>query len=312
MRLRPFLRNPKYRRRQLRRLYARLVRYPVEGALVWLGYAASRAVGLDRASAAAGALARLIGPRLGKSRAVLRRIRRALPELSEAEARRVLIGCWDNVGRVAAEFPHVARIDIFGDPERVRVEGAEIIDRLRDDGRPGIFFGAHIANWELLAFGAAQRGLRITGVYRHANNPVSERLYRSARAHPNIELVRKEHAGGTLLAQRLREGRHLALLADQKLRQGVPVPFFGRDAMTAPTPALLALRFRCPLVPAHVVRLEGARFRVIVEPPLELPDTGNVRADMHTLLTRINAIIEGWVRDHPEQWLWLHRRWGDD
>ncbi len=305
LKLKPRWRNPQYRRRAL----GRLARYPLEGALVWLGYGLCRLLGLDRASAVGGALARAIGPRLGKSAGIVRRIRRALPELDEPQADAVMRGAWDNVGRVIAEFPHVARIGLYGDSGRVEVVGAEIIDQVRDGGRPGIFFSAHLANWELLMFAAAQRGMPLTGIYRHANNPLSEALYQRARRHPCIELVRKDEAGGAVLSQRLRAGRHLALMADQKLSAGMAVPFFGRAAMTAPTPAVLALRFRCPLVPAHVVRLSGARFRVVVEPPLDLPDSGTVRDDVQALLARINTIIEGWVRAQPEQWLWLHRRW---
>ena len=109
----------------------------------------------------------------------------------------------------------------------------------------------------------------------------------------------------------LRRGGHLGLLADQKLNEGIPVPFFGRPAMTAPALALLALRFDCTVLPAQVERLHGARFRLTLHPPLELPKSGDRDADAAALMTAVNATLEGWVRERPEQWFWLHSRWPD-
>ena len=109
----------------------------------------------------------------------------------------------------------------------------------------------------------------------------------------------------------LAEGRHLALLVDQKMNDGIAVPFFGRDAMTAPAAAQLALRFGCAIMPARVERLHGARFRITMSPPIAAPRTGDRHADMRAIMGEINRVIEGWVRERPEMWLWLHRRWPD-
>ena len=89
------------------------------------------------------------------------------------------------------------------------------------------------------------------------------------------------------------------------------MPFFGRDAMTAPALAQFALRFDCPVVPMRAERTNGARFHIRFYPPLDMPRTGDRQADTLAIMTEVNRIIEGWVRERPEQWLWLHRRWGD-
>ena len=98
-------------------------------------------------------------------------------------------------------------------------------------------------------------------------------------------------------------------MVDQKLNTGIAVPFFGRPAMTAPMPAQLALRFKCPLVPIRFERLPGVRYRVTFCEPLELPDSGDKDADALALMTEINQILESWIRERPEQWFWVHRRW---
>ena len=101
------------------------------------------------------------------------------------------------------------------------------------------------------------------------------------------------------------------MLTDQKMNDGIPVPFFGRPAMTAPALAVLALRFDCVVLPARVERLGGAHFRLTVFPALPLPRSGDSHADAATLMARVNAILETWIRERPEQWFWVHRRWSD-
>src|SRR6202012_5753882 len=120
---------------------------------------------------------------------------------------------------------------------------------------------------------------------------------------------------GTIASRRalaaLRRGAHLTLLVDQKLNDGIAVPFFGRPAMTAPSLALLALHFDCTVLPARVERLRGAQFRLTIEPPLPLPRRGNRTADAAALMTDVNQTLERWIRERPEQWFWVHRRWPD-
>ncbi len=99
--------------------------------------------------------------------------------------------------------------------------------------------------------------------------------------------------------QLLLEKKVLGLLLDQKMNDGIPVPFFGRDAMTAPALAQFALKYGCPVVPAHVIRLGGARFRLVIEPPMTIAHTGDRHADILTVMTQVNQTIEGWIREHP-------------
>jgi Kdo2-lipid IVA lauroyltransferase/acyltransferase len=101
------------------------------------------------------------------------------------------------------------------------------------------------------------------------------------------------------------------MLADQKLNDGIPVPFFGRPAMTTSALASLALRFDCDVLPARVERLRGAHFRLTVFPALPLPRSGKPQADVAALMGQVNAILESWIRDRPGEWFWVHRRWPD-
>jgi KDO2-lipid IV(A) lauroyltransferase len=265
---------------------------------------------LDWASAIGGALARAIGPRLGISKRARLNITRALPELSRAEVEDIVAGMWDNLGRVAAEYPHLRKIRVFDPDGPVETHGLENIDRAVAAGRRMIVFSGHIANWEIGMLAAVQYGVEVAQIYRAANNPVVDGMITRFR-HIGGELIPK----GTVAARRalavLRRGAHLTMLADQKMNDGIPVPFFGRPAMTATALAVFALRFDCDVLPARVERLGGARFRLTVFPPLPLGRSGDHHADVTGLMARVNQTLEEWIRDRPGEWFWLHRRWPD-
>jgi KDO2-lipid IV(A) lauroyltransferase len=289
----------------------RYVFHPVQAAVTVIVYTVFRMLPIDLASALGGWLARTFGPWLPVSARSVRNLSNAFPEKSRAEIKAIVRAMWDNLGRVAAEFPHLREIDVYDPNGRVETTGGEYVDLLREDGTAGIFFSGHIANWEIVSLGATQRGVPLDRVYREANNRLIEWLYRRGRAAVEGALIPKGAAGARLLLKALKGGKHLGMLVDQKMNDGIPAPFFGRDVMTAPALAELALRFGCPVVPARVTRLKGARFKLTILPPLQLIRTGDHRADVAANMAQVNALLEKWIRETPEQWLWLHNRWPD-
>ena len=290
----------------------RYITHPLQAIAALVFYWGFRVLPLRMASAIGGWAGRTFGPGMSVTRRAYRNIVRAFPDKSEADVRRLILGMWDNLGRLAGEYPHLGKIDVYAPDGPVEVIGADIIDLLRDDGKPGIFISAHIGNWELVPLCGSQRGLPIDRVYRAANNRLVEWLYRQGRAATEGALIPKGPKGARMLLKSLKGGQHLGVLMDQKMNDGIAVPFFGRAAMTAPAIAELALKYECPVVPVHIERLRGVKFRIIIEPPLDITVTGNRKKDVMSLLRQINSRIESWVLARPEQWLWLHNRWSDD
>lgn len=263
-----------------------------------------RALSLDAASAVGGALGRAIGPRLGVSKRARRNLKAALPALSPPEIEIIVRGMWDNLGRVMAEYPHLARMRVYPPNDRFELRGVEHVEAAVAAGRLMIFISGHIANWELGPLAAVQYGLPVALIYRALNNPLVDAMLARMRGGSG-ELLPKGAVASRGAIAALREGKHLLLLVDQKLNDGIPVPFFGRAAMTAPALARLAQRYDCVVLPTQVERCGGARFRLTVHPPLD------ISGDAAAVMTRVNAILEDWIRARPEQWLWLHNRWPD-
>lgn len=283
-------------------------RQRIEAALARLLFGIFATLPVDWASAVGGRIARAVGPHVGASRVARRNLARTFPDLPPARIEAILAEVWENLGRVVGEFPHVYWLI----RNRVEVEGLEHLHAMRDDGRPGVFVSAHFGNWELAGAMACREGLPITLIYRAANNPWVEDLYRRGRADAAAGgQIQKGAQGARQALDVLRKGGHLGMLVDQKMNDGIEVPFFGRPAMTAPAAARFALKYRCPLVAARVQRLDGARFRMTFAPPLPLPDSGDAHADTLAVMATLNGMIEDWIRAAPGQWLWLHRRWKD-
>jgi len=173
-----------------------------------------------------------------------------------------------------------------------------------------IIFSGHLANWENGALAAVQYGITVTQIYRAPNNPIIDRPIARFRGDRG-EYIPKGAAAARRAFAALYRGKHLTMLADQKLNEGIPLPFFNRPAMTATALALFALRFECDVLPAGVERMCGARFRLTVFPPLPLPRTGDHAADVAALTATVNATLESWIRDRPAKLLRVHRRWPD-
>ncbi|MBM85166.1 MAG: lauroyl acyltransferase [Rhodospirillaceae bacterium] len=288
----------------------RYVTWPLSGVATWLAIRLLENLSIDQASALGGWFARTVGPQLPVSERARQNLRNCFPDWTDRETAETVRAMWDNLGRVAGEFPHVRHLDLSGADPRVEVIGREHAEALRDDNAPGIFFSAHLGNWELLPLMAGPLGVKLHSVYRAMNAPLADKVLRKTVARHEDELIPKGPDGAMRLARLMRGGGHIALLVDQKLNEGIEVPFFGRPAKTATTIALFALRYRCPVVPVRAERLSGARFRVTFSPPLDLPDSGDIEADTLALMTEVNDLIELWIRQTPAQWLWLHRRWG--
>jgi len=257
-------------------------------------------------------IARSLGPMLPVSRVADDNLRRALPELCDAERARILRTVWDNLGRNSAELPHLDAFQRSREGPGWEIQGEEHIADIRASGARALFFSGHLGNWEMILPIAAGLGLPVSGFYRAASNTRTDVIIQSLRQNAlgrHVSMFPKGPRGARAALSHLQGGGSLGLLVDQKMNDGIAVPFFGRAAMTAPALAQFALRFRAPIVPIRVVRLGPARFRMVCEPPLAIALTGDRKADTYAISLAMNATLERWIREEPASWLWLHRRW---
>jgi KDO2-lipid IV(A) lauroyltransferase len=277
--------------------------YLLEALAVKLLFTLFRLLPLDISSAIGGEIGRLIGPFFSAHKTARRNLGAAFPEKTPREVKAILGDMWENLGRTAAEMSSVPGTRLTS---RIEVVGAQYFPPL---GKPVLFFGGHLGNWELLYPIAYDRGVHLTLIYRHINNPYVDKMVGAIRRSHSNEIIAKGLRGGVKMLAALKRGGSIAMLIDQKLNTGLPIPFFGRDAMTATAIADIALKYDIPIIPARVIRTQGAHFKGVIYPPLAYEKTGDREKDTRAVMTEINAMLEGWIREHPEQWFWVHRRW---
>jgi KDO2-lipid IV(A) lauroyltransferase len=275
----------------------------LEAAGLHLLFAGFRTMPLDMASWAGGFMARAIGPMMSAHRTAKNNLAMVFPQWPERKRREILRNMWDNLGRSSAELAYLPGDELLG---RATVRGAE---NFPPPGKPAMFFSGHFGNWELTYPLAHRHGLAVTMIYRKANNPYADAIVNKIRAAHATDMIPKGPSGAVKLLRAIKGGQTLAMLIDQKMNDGIAVPFFGRDAMTAPAIAELALRYDMPIIPARVVRIRGCHFEATVFPALQYEKTGDDAKDILAIMTKINTVLEGWIREHPEQWFWVHKRW---
>ncbi len=283
------------------------IRYRVEAGAARLLFALLNLFSVDRVSAFGAWLGRTVGPLTRAHKIAHRNLARAMPEHDETARAGILRRAWDNFGRTMTEYAVIPRLE-----DRVTLEGHEELAARAKEGKPALLMTAHLANWELIFDALRLHTKPITAVYRKANNPLVDEMIAEIRRRGVAGLAPKGPAGARIVLSELKQGGHVVMLVDQKLSSGIDVPFFGRPAATAPAIATFALKLDCPVFPIRVERLGGARFKITIEEPWRFAPTDDHDADIHAAMTAINQRLERWIRERPDQWLWMHRRWREN
>ena len=291
------------------------LRDTVLSGTVWALVRVLRAMDPDKASWVGSWWARQLGPFSKTHARAMENLRFAYPEKTEAERRKIATGMWDNIGRVAGEFVHLDRIWQYNmwEPAKSRIEvsGVPQFVAMRIDGKPALVFTAHLANWELPAIAAVAQGLDSAVLFKPPENEFFAHMLLNARSAVMGNMVAASHVAVFELATMLDQGKHLGILVDQGRRGGPKVNFFGRPCSSNPTIARLARLYECPVHGVRVIRLPEGRFRITCTPPLDLPRDETGKIDVDASMQTITDVVEGWVREHPEQWTWFYKRWKD-
>lgn len=279
-------------------------------ALAWKTYLRGLgSVSIERASRLGAGVLPWIGPLTSANKTAQRNLRLAFPNESEIWRDRVRKECWREIGRMSGEFPHMGE---FVD----RLERGDIIFEGRDrieatHGKGAVFIGGHFTNWEVTSLCLAQADPDCYFTYRPANNPIIDRDIVETRRAFGLELqAPKGREGGMGLLRALTKKRSIALMNDQKYNMGVAAPLFGYDCMTADGPTRLALKFKVPLIPISGRRLNGLRFHAKAHDPIPLDyDNPTDEQTVRDGVLKVNQFMEARIREAPEQWFWVHRRW---
>lgn len=284
-----------------RRIRAALIRSALPPAMAVLGRLPWRFV--QRSGALLGRFAWQVSRR--DRRRALEHLAIAYPELDAPSRRALARLSFRHLATTAFECLHLATRGCAEVEQHVEVEGWENVERVRRAGRPLIIVTGHCGNWELLAAVINCRGLGMSVIARRADDPELEEPILRLRSHFGTRTIHRGEPGAARhLLEALRQDRALGMLIDQDTAvKGTWVPFFGRPAYTPVGAAELAAKRDAAVVPSFIARRPDGSHRTTFHPALELP------SDVDQATARMTAVIEEQIRRHPEQWVWMHRRW---
>ncbi|NHZ69673.1 MAG: hypothetical protein GWP20_00360 [Thermotogales bacterium] len=280
----------------------------VEGIFLYLFWLLVRLLSPQHASVAGRILIRWLGPKTHKHGQVKQNLELAFPGLNNEQRESLARDIWGNFGAVMAECPHLDTLTAESSTPYVDVVMDKDTRAILESKRPAIYVSAHLGNWDLVPLIITKSGVPLSVLYGPQRNPVLERILQQQRSSLGCQLIDKNN-GVRQLVREIRSGRSVGLLPDQRVDSGEPVPFFGCDAPTTTSPAWLALKLNCPLIPVQVERTGNARFRVVFHHPLLNGRETDEQSNPLQVTTALNHLFENWIRNQPDQWVCMKRRW---
>lgn len=277
--------------------YFKYFRHALEALIIVLLYAFFLVIGIDRASAFGGLMARKIGPLTKSHKTALSNLKKCFPEYDEFKLNAITDQMWDGLGRMFGEFPFWSMMSNKEFERRVEFN-------FNIPKQNILFLSGHYGNFELTSRLSQALDLGMHLIYRPANNPIVDKIINHARTKCGSTMVPKGRNGLKKLMDSMKAQIAVGMLVDQKMDDGVNIPFFGMLAKTTNLPAKLALKFGSKILVVRMQRKKGAYFFVDYQ---EL--NYSINEDPNIITLRINQVLEGWIKEFPEQWFWVHNRW---
>ena len=264
-------------------------------------------IGFKYSAIFSGCLATLIGPVFRSKSVIDQNINRALPKFTAKEKNKLIKKMWSNYGKILSDYVFLKNFrtdQTFKD--KIKIINAEILEEIKEDGRPVIFVSGHFNNFELMAMSIEKSGINLAAVYRPLNNPFLNPLMEKIRKKYLCKnQIKKGIAGTKELLKHFKKNNSIALMIDQRVSEGIKSDFFGKKASTTTIPAQFAKKFNTKIVPVYIERLENDHFKIEFYQPILFSNKDTI----NQITLKLNGILEKMILKNPEQWIWTHNRW---
>ena len=276
------------------------IRYFLEYILVSSWLYITQILGLKGSIIISSWLFKAISPYMKATKVAKANIAQIFPKKTPQAIEKIVLGVWENLAKIAAETLIIMRMPDKQFKHHVKITGLENLPQ----DKSVLIYTAHLANWELIPRMLTLNNFPICAIYRKANNPLVDNLINNIRSRSSVKMIPKGKSGAKQIIAALQNNENVAMLVDQKMNDGIKVPFLGKDAMTAPAIAALALKYKRPIIPIQMIRHQDSFFELVVHPCMDYNGM-----NIFEIMLEINKQIGAWVKARPEQWFWLHRRW---
>ncbi|MDC0875906.1 lysophospholipid acyltransferase family protein [Candidatus Pelagibacter sp.] len=263
-------------------------------------------LGFKISSTVGGKLFEIIGPLFRSKQLINSNIKKAMPGINSKNINKITKLMWNNYGRVFAEYVFIKNFRYGKLNSRIKIEGQEILDEIKKLNKQVVFISGHLGNFELMALHLEKSGINLSTIYRPLNNIFLNKIMEKIRKKYICKNQIKKGIGGIKNLVNLKKKNYsTALMIDQRVSEGIKSNFFNEEAFTTTIPAQLVKKFKIPIVPIFIERINDINFKITIKKPIDFSNEESIKK----ITDDLNHILEKMILQNPEQWIWSHNRW---
>ena len=282
------------------------IKYLIQFFLVIIFFIIFKVLGANLSSKLSGKIFEVIGPFFRSKKLIYSNIKKAFPKINSDNLEKISKLMWNNYGRVFAEYMFIKEFRNGKLASKIKVEGNDILEEIKNSNKQVVFISGHFANFELMAMQIEKSGIELSAIYRPLNNIFLNQIMEGIRKkHICKNQIKKGIGGLKKLITLKKNNLSTAIMIDQRVTEGILSVFFNHKASTTSIPAELVKKFNIDVVPVYIERIEGLNFKIKIYKPLNFNQENSVQ----DITDKLNQILETMILQKPEQWIWSHNRW---
>ena len=282
------------------------IKYFFQFLIAIVSFIIFKILGVNNSSNLSGKIFEFIGPYFRSKKLIYSNISKAYPNADEKELKKITKSMWNNYGRVFSEYMFIKDFRSGKLSDKIEIVGKEYLDEIKNLNKQVVFISGHFSNFELMAMYLEMSGIQLSTIYRPLNNIFLNIIMEKIRKNYICKnQIKKGKSGTRELLNLFKKKFSVALMIDQRVREGSKVKFFGNLATTTTIPAQLVKKYNIPIVPVYIERINGINFKLEIEKPIIFSKEDTIQ----DITNQLNKILEKMILKKPEQWIWSHNRW---
>ena len=284
----------------------KIIKYFLQFLFIIIFFSLFKILGLNISSALGGKLFEKIGPLFRSKKLIHSNLKKAFPDISLDHLNGITKMMWNNYGRVFAEYMFIKKFREDRSNRNIIIEGQEILEDIKKKNKSVVFISGHLSNFELMAMHIEKSGIKLSAIYRPLNNIFLNKIMERIRKKYICKYQIKKGIGGMKKLMHLKKLNYsTALMIDQRVSQGIRSDFFNQKALTTTIPAQLVKKFKIPIVPIFIERINNINFKIVIKNPITFDNEETTK----TITDKLNLVLEKMISYKPELWIWSHDRW---
>ena len=279
--------------------------YLIEFVLIKLFFFILIIIGYKNGSNLGNFIGRLFGP-IFRSKKLIENNLEQSGIVDKKNYNKIISKIYGNYGRILAEYPFLKAFRNNNLNKFIEIEGLENLNKIKREKRRAVFISGHFNNFELMALQIEKAGINLCAIYRPLNNVFLNKTMEEIRENFICKnQIKKGRSGTRQIIENIKKGNSVALMIDQRVREGIKINFFGKPASTTTIPAQLIKKYKCDLVPIYIERRKNNYFKMFVSEPIKIGNNKSIKE----ITEHLNKILEKMILKNVDQWIWTHDRW---